>query len=93
MTLACIAEKAFEEAVGWAEQAQARHRHSAVVLRGLAVALAHAGRADRAKEVVAELLAIEPQVTVSAWIAGMALADTDFVATFVDGLRKAGLPE
>jgi Flp pilus assembly protein TadD len=93
MVLTCIAERTFEEATTWAEKALTQNRHSPVVLRALVVALVHSGRTERAKEVVQQLLTVEPQLTVQAWRAGIGIRDDAFITTYADGLRKAGVPE
>jgi hypothetical protein len=57
------------------------------------VALAHCGRVDRAREVLRQLLAIEPGLTIRAWRASVGLADEAYIGIYQDGLRLAGLPE
>ena len=93
MTIANIADKRFDEAVVWGEKALAQYPHSAVVLRAFIVALVHSGNAERAREIVRQLLAIEPALTISAWRKSIAIGDESLIATYEDGLRKAGLPE
>ena len=93
MAFTCIAERNFEEATTWAEKALAQNRHSPVVLRGLIVSLVHSGRTERAEQVVQQLLAIEPQLTMRAWRAGVALRNEAFMSMYTDALREAGVPE
>ena len=90
-----IADNRFDEAVSWAEKALVQNRpQSVVVLRALAVALVNAGKLDNARQVVRELLMIEPRLTVSEWRASVALAKNKYlVNTYVTALRKAGVPE
>jgi tetratricopeptide (TPR) repeat protein len=93
MTIAYIADKRFEEAVVWGEKAHAQYPHSAVVLRAFIVALAHSGNVGRAREIVRQLLAIEPDLTISLWRKSIAIGDQNLTSIYADGLRKAGLPE
>jgi TolB-like protein len=93
MALNEIAAAKYEEAAIWAERALVQNRRSTVVLRALAVALANAGRTEEARRAVQQLLAIEPELTVSKWRASMALINEELVDIYVAGLRKAGLPE
>lgn len=57
--------------------------------RGLASAFAQLGRDAEAHEAAARVLEIDPAFTVSAWIAQV----PKHSKRFVEGLRKAGLPE
>ncbi|MCS3452030.1 adenylate cyclase [Bradyrhizobium elkanii] len=57
--------------------------------RGLASAFAQLGRDAEAHEAAARVLEIDPAFTVSAWIAQV----PNHSKLFVEGLRKAGLPE
>ncbi len=93
MVFTCIAERNFEEAATWAEKALAQNRRSPVILRSLVVALVHSGQVERATQVVQQLLAIEPQLTMRAWHAGLALRNENFIRMYADALRKAGVPE
>jgi TolB-like protein len=93
MVFTCIAERNFEEATTWAEKALAQNRHSPIILRALVVGLVHSGRTERAKLVVQQLLAIEPQLTMRAWRASLALTNEDFISLYADAFRKAGVPD
>ena len=93
MALNEIADGRFDEAVRWTEKALVQNRRSVVVLRAFAVALVNAGELDDARQVVQELLTIEPRLTISEWRASVALANRDLVNTYATALRKAGVPE
>jgi len=56
----------------------------------LASALAHLGRDAEAREAAARLLEVDPDFTMSAWIARGGQANSKLM---LEGLRKAGLPE
>jgi TolB-like protein/Tfp pilus assembly protein PilF len=93
MAIACIAERNFAEAVIWAERALAQNRRFAIALRVLAVALVNVGQLDRAKQVAAEALRIEPHLTVSGLRNRMPLNNEPIMKIYRDSLRKAGIPE
>ena len=58
--------------------------------RGLASAFAHLGQDTEAREAAAHVLEVDPTFTISAFLArgGQSRA-----TLFIEGLRKAGLPE
>jgi adenylate cyclase len=56
----------------------------------LASALAHLGRDAEAREAAAHLLEVDPDFTISAWIARGGQRNSKLM---LEGLRKAGLPE
>lgn len=93
MALAAIAGKSYDEAVIWAERALVENRRSTLILRALVVAYVNSGNVDRARQVVRELLAIEPNLTVTTWRASVALVDEDLVAAYAKALRTAGVAE
>jgi tetratricopeptide (TPR) repeat protein len=93
MAIACIVGRKFDEAVVWAEQALVQNRRFAVALRVLAVALASAGRRERAANIVEELLRIEPQLTISGLRGRITFVIESVWQTYSDALRIAGLPE
>jgi TolB-like protein/tetratricopeptide (TPR) repeat protein len=93
MAISYIAEKRFEEAVPWGERALVQNRRSAVALRALAVALHASGHIDRSKQIVRELIIVEPHLKVSDLRARLPYVDADLVRTYMDNLRGAGLPE
>jgi adenylate cyclase len=80
----------FDEAIVAAKKAlQAKPTHPAAC-RCLAAALAHLGRDAETKEAVARLLELSPDFRISEWV------DRSGPRThpmYIDGLRKAGIPE
>jgi aspartate/methionine/tyrosine aminotransferase len=54
------------------------------------IAFAHLGRDAEAREAAARLLEVDPDFTISAWIARGGQSNAKLM---VEGLRKAGLPE
>ena len=77
----------FDEAVAAAKKALRQNPLYAVTYRALAIALAHLGSEAEARE-AAGLLDLEPGFRISEWNAGRWLPQI-----YIDGLRKAGLPE
>jgi adenylate cyclase len=78
----------FDEAVAAAKKALRQNPLYAVTYRALAIALAHLGSEAEAREAAAGLLELEPSFRISEWTAGRWLPQI-----YIDGLRKAGLPE
>ncbi len=92
MALDAVIEEDFTGAVRWAEEALAQNRRFAVALRVLAVALVRLDRLDRARHVVRELLAIEPQLTVSGFLRRIPIPLERMARAYSDALSAAGLP-
>jgi adenylate cyclase len=90
MGIAFLKLQRFDEAVAAAKKALRKNQTFSTTYRCLAAALAHLGRDAEAREAVARLLELEPNFRISEWVArgGQWRAQL-----FVDGLRKAGLPE
>ena len=76
----------FEEAIAFASKAIGKHQTFTPAYCCLASALAHLGRDAEAKKAVARILEIEPRSRVSA-------ISNRWPPMYVEGLRKAGLPE
>lgn len=93
LALAAILDEDYPEAVTWAEKALAQNRRFAVALRVLAVALVRLGRSNQAAEAVRELLAIEPEATISGFFARIPVPVERMAKTYAEALRVAGLPE
>ena len=58
--------------------------------KAAAVALAHLGREAETKEAVTQLLELEPNFRIAEWVAR---TGSSKLQIYIDGLRKAGLPE
>jgi adenylate cyclase len=87
MSAAFIDLGRFDEAVAAAKKALSEKQTFPQAYRCLAAALAHLGRDAEARKAVAQLHEIQPHFRISGWVArtGQRL--------YIDGLRKAGLPE
>jgi adenylate cyclase len=90
MGIALLKLNRFEEAVAAANRALRQDQNFSTTYRCLAAALAHLGREDEAKHAVARLLEIEPNFRLSEWVARAGRWQS---SQFLEGLRKAGLPE
>jgi adenylate cyclase len=90
MSVAFIGLGRFDEAVSAAKKAVRQNPLFPFSYRCLASALAHLGREAEASEAVDGLLELEPDFRISERVArGDALG----LQLYIDGLRKAGLPE
>jgi adenylate cyclase len=61
--------------------------------RLLAANLAHLGRIEEARAVAQELLKTHPNFTISRWADRPPYRDHAILERFIEGLRKAGLPD
>jgi adenylate cyclase len=90
MGIAFIGLGRFDEAVAAAKKALSENPAFSTAYRCLASALAHLGREAEAKEAAARLLELEPNFHISDWWERSWKSPTQL---YIDGLRKAGLPE
>lgn len=90
--LAYFFSRKFEEAAVWERRALGQQPNDNIAKRYLASSLAHLGRIAEARQVVADLLKSQPNSSLS-----RAQANTFrhawMMDLYIDGLRKAGLPE
>jgi adenylate cyclase len=91
MALAFIRLQRFDEAVVVSEKALRKNQTYSPIYRCLAAALAHLGRDVEAKDALARLLELEPNLLVSELVAQR--SGLRWPRLLVEGLRKAGLPE
>ncbi|MEE7465611.1 hypothetical protein MOF8_00720 [Methylobacterium oryzae] len=92
MAVAAVSEADYPEAVRWAERALAQNRRFAVALRALAVAHVGLGQPERARQAVDELLGIEPELTVSGFLARIPFPIAALAHRYAEALAEAGLP-
>jgi len=93
MAICAVADENFEDAILWADRALAQNRRFAVALRVLIVALMKTGATSRAAQVAQELLAVEPELTVSGFRSRIPFPVASMAATYAEALRAAGVPE
>jgi TolB-like protein len=92
LALASLVDEDYANAVTWAERALAQNRHFAVALRVLAVSHVKLGELGQAKKDVQELLALEPDLTVSDFLARTPFPLMRMAETYAKALKAAGLP-
>ena len=90
-----LAAGRYEEAIEWADRALQTQPRFVLATRYKLVCLAHLGRTAEASDWLQRVLALHPGLTVAAWKASWATAvlSPQILALYVDGLRKAGLPD
>jgi adenylate cyclase len=80
----------FDEAIVAGKKAVRQNPSYPVAYRCLASAFAHLGRDAEAREAAARLLEFDPAFTISSWIARGGQSNAKL---YIEGFRKAGLPE
>jgi adenylate cyclase len=90
MGRALIELRRFDEAIVALKKAQRQNPSFAAPYRCLASAFAHLGRDAEAREAAMRSLEVDPAFTISAWFARGGQTNAKL---FIEGLRKAGLPE
>ncbi len=90
MAHALIELRRFDEAIVAGKKAQRQNSSFSPAYRCLASAFAHLGCDAEAREAAARLLEVDPNFTISAWIARGGQSKAKLL---IEGLRKAGLPE
>jgi adenylate cyclase len=82
----------FDEAIVWTGRALRERPTFGAALRFHAICLAELGRLDEARDIVAQMLRLEPGLTIPLLSRRVPIYDARLKATFLAGLRKAGLP-
>ena len=82
----------YEEAVTWIEKGLRERPDAVWAYRTLASAYANAGRLKEAREAATTLLRTYPNVTISQLLE-LFPSNPGYIPRYVEGLRKAGLPE
>jgi adenylate cyclase len=84
----------YEEALEWTRRSLQQQPRFAMAMRTMVVLCANPGRIEEAKECLGRLLELQPRATIAGWKAyAQALVPPELAALYVEGLRKAGLPE
>jgi adenylate cyclase len=94
MALAHFAAGRYEKAIEWADRSLAAQPGYRTGLMVKVVSSAQLGCIDEARDALSRLLELEPGLTIARWKAPpVPPFPPELFARFVDGLRKAGLPE
>jgi len=95
MTFAHVVARRFEDAIDWADRCLREQPRLASGYRLKAVACAHLGRMQEARDGARRMLELQPEYTISEWQRAYAgfFSSPETLAMYVDGLRKAGMPE
>jgi len=94
IALAFIELRRFDEAIVAGKKAQRQNPFYPAAYRCLASAFAHLGRDAEAREAAARMFEVDPAfTTISAWIARAPGLGQSRMKLFLEGLRKAGVPE
>jgi tetratricopeptide (TPR) repeat protein len=83
----------YDEAVTWGLKSRAEKPKYSANLRRLAACLAHVGRVEEARAIAREFVALQTGFTLSEFRKSYPLRNQAALELYVEGLRKAGLPE
>ena len=83
----------YDEASSWAEKASRDRPDAAAAARVAAASHALAGRLEQAQKAMARLRQIDPALRISNLRDVLTVRPSEVLARYVEGLRKAGLPE
>jgi class 3 adenylate cyclase/TolB-like protein/Tfp pilus assembly protein PilF len=89
---ACIADRQYERALELAQRSLRANRKHTSTLRVMTVAQWNLGFFDDARKTVGELMALEPNLTVSGWLKRHPSAAYPVGQEFSNALRQAGVP-
>ena len=93
IAFAHFAAGGYERAVEWVQRSLARDPDYHITRGTLAASHAHLGQADPASRALQEMLRRNPELSTDTFRSVFAIAAPAFIGNWLDGLRKAGLPE
>jgi adenylate cyclase len=94
LAIAHVIAGRYEEAIEWADRSLREVPRYESALRNRVVACAHLGRIDEARDWLERLLEVTPELTIARYKSlYSAIHPPEIIDLYVDGLRKAGLPE
>ena len=93
LAIAHMQEQRYEDAASWARKSIRQHRYNLPAYHVLAASCIHRDRLDEAKETIRQLLELDPELTITRLQEIYPVADYKNLDSFLDGLRRAGLPE
>jgi tetratricopeptide (TPR) repeat protein len=84
----------YEEALEWAERCLQEQPRFSSAISIKVVSCAHLGRIEEMRDWLSRMLALRPGLTIAGWKARvMRYFSPEILALYVEGFRKAGLPE
>jgi TolB-like protein len=83
----------YEDGAAWAEGALRDQPNSAFAMRVAAASLAMAGRSEDAQRIMVQLRQVDPRLRISNFGDVISPLQPEHRAKYIEGLRKAGLPE
>jgi adenylate cyclase len=83
----------YDAAIEWADRSSREFPRYTLSLRYKVIALAHLDRIDEARAALERELELHPGLTIAAVKAHYAAFAPEYLAVYVEGYRKAGLPE
>ena len=92
MALAHLFAGRFDAAASWAEKAHSELPSFLMAVAIIAASHAHAGRSDEAQRAISHLRRLDPTFRISNLADWLPIRRSEDLATFADGLRRAGLP-
>jgi tetratricopeptide (TPR) repeat protein len=92
IALAHLFAERFGDSVSWCERAINENSNMVSAYRLLAASLAHLGRMDETRTAIQKVLSLQPNSTLDR-AARAGFRKPEHMAIWLDGLRKAGLPE
>jgi adenylate cyclase len=93
LAFSCLFLGQIDDAISWASKAIHQNPKFTPTHRVLAASLGHAGRFEEARDVVEQLQALVPGLTVTRYEKETRVRFPEYLEMMKDGLRKAGLPE
>ena len=93
LAIAHMQEQRYEDAASWARKSIRQHRHNLPAYHVLAASCTQLDRLDEAKKTIQQLLELDPELTITRLQEIFPVANYKNLDSFLDGLRRAGLPE
>jgi predicted Zn-dependent protease len=91
LAFAYLAAGQYEQSIEWAKRCLLEQPRHCALLRAKAVSYAHLGNITEARAALAELLKLQPGLTIATL--SLPSLTPELAAVHVEGLRKAGMPE
>jgi adenylate cyclase len=93
LALAHFSAGRYEDAIEWAERSLREQPRYMAALSTKGASCAHLGRIEEARDCLRQRLELQPGLTIAKYKPVVRFLAPEIRALYVDGLRKAGLPE